>query len=160
MKLNLDLQNPTEESAIPEESKIHDWIVATLSFLNWQASSAEITVRVVGKQEIQLLNKTYRNKDKTTNILSFPFEAPEYIESDLLGDLVICHEVLVEETKQQNKVLQNHWTHMVIHGILHLLGFDHIEDSEANEMESIEIKLLEKFNIDNPYFSESLDIKK
>jgi probable rRNA maturation factor len=151
MQLMLDLQNPAQASAIPDESQMQDWVVSALNQANWQATSAELTVRVVDLLEIQELNKTYRGKNQPTNVLSFPFEIPEHIESDLLGDLVICHQVLVDEAKQQNKNLQDHWAHMVIHGTLHLLGFDHINDDEAEEMEGLEIEILKQYQIENPY---------
>jgi probable rRNA maturation factor len=151
MQLMLDLQNPAQASTIPDESQMQDWVVSALNQANWQAPSAELTVRVVDLLEIQELNKTYRGKNQPTNVLSFPFEIPEHIESDLLGDLVICHQVLVDEAKQQNKNLQDHWAHMVIHGTLHLLGFDHINDDEAEEMEGLEIEILKQYQIENPY---------
>lgn len=151
MNLTLDLQNPYQIIDIPTESKIKAWILSALQAAGWQQSSCELTIRIVDKTESQNLNKTYRNIDKPTNILSFPFEVPKEVECDLLGDLVICNAVVEEEAKQQNKLFENHWAHMVIHGTLHLLGFDHIENAEAEEMEQLEIKSLKQHDIDNPY---------
>lgn len=114
-------------------------------------SDQEITVRVVDEDESQQLNHEYRGKNKPTNVLSFPFEAPPGIEMNLLGDLVICAGVVEAEAQQQNKPLDHHWAHMIIHGTLHLLGYDHIEDDQAEEMEGLEISLLGKLSIDDPY---------
>lgn len=98
------------------------------------------------------LNTEYRGKQGATNILSFPFELPECVEGiDLLGDLVVCSEVLACEADAQHKLLTSHWAHIIIHGVLHLLGHDHIKDDEAIKMESLEIKVLQQLNIDNPY---------
>lgn len=116
---------------------------------------AEINVSIVSNNEIQKINKQFRNKDKPTNIISFEFEKPEglpaYIIDDFLGDIVIAPKVLEIEAQEQNKALNNHWQHIFIHGLLHLLGYDHIDDKEAEEMESLEIELLAKLAIDNPY---------
>ena len=119
-------------------------------------SAAEITIRLVDSDESQQLNNQYRGKDKPTNVLSFPFEVPTGIELDLLGDLVICAPVIAAEAIEQNKSENAHWAHMVIHGCLHLLGYDHINDQEAEEMEALEIALLAKLNIADPYQINSL----
>ncbi|MCL4135276.1 UNVERIFIED_CONTAM: hypothetical protein GTU68_031484 [Idotea baltica] len=101
------------------------------------------------------LNSQYRGKDKTTNVLSFPFEneflALAELAPGLLGDIVICHSVVVEQAAQQNKTVHNHYAHMVIHGLLHLCGFDHQDDEQAEEMEALEVKILAQSNIPNPY---------
>jgi probable rRNA maturation factor len=89
--------------------------------------------------------------DKPTNVLSFPFESPPEVKLDLLGDLVICAEVVEQEAQQQNKNLMHHWAHMIVHGTLHLLGYDHVEDSDAQQMEALEITILAKLAIDDPY---------
>jgi len=100
------------------------------------------------------LNQQYRGKDKPTNVLSFPFEVPEEIELDLLGDLIICTKVVEQEAKQQHKVLHTHWAHLVIHGCLHLLGYDHINEQDAEEMEKLEVQLLSTLNISDPYIEQ------
>ncbi|KZZ19879.1 rRNA maturation RNase YbeY, partial [Oleiphilus sp. HI0080] len=115
----------------------------------------ELTIRVVDTPEIQELNANYRDKDKPTNVLSFPFEAPEHIELDLLGDLIICAQVVNAEAKEQNKDEKSHWAHMTVHGVLHLLGYDHIDDIEADEMEGLEIKILHELGYANPYSQEA-----
>ncbi len=111
----------------------------------------EVTLRIVDIVESRQLNLDYRNKDKPTNVLSFPFDAPEHIEIAFLGDLVVCAAVVEQEAKEQNKLVINHWTHLCVHGLLHLLGYDHIDETEAQEMEDIETAILAKLNIDDPY---------
>nr|WP_256969536.1 rRNA maturation RNase YbeY [Crenothrix polyspora] len=111
----------------------------------------EIVIRIVDEQESQALNEQYRHKQGPTNILSFPVDVPDGIELDLLGDLVICAPVVAKEALEQQKALMDHWAHIVIHGVLHLLGYDHIDDSDADEMESKEIALLKQLHINNPY---------
>jgi probable rRNA maturation factor len=108
-------------------------------------------VRIVGPEEIRALNRDYRGKDKPTNVLSFPADIPDHIDLPLLGDLIVCADVVRNEAAEQHKSTQDHWAHMVIHGTLHLLGFDHIDDDEAQEMELLEISILQQLGIDNPY---------
>ncbi|EEQ20787.1 metalloprotease [Yersinia intermedia ATCC 29909] len=115
---------------------------------------AEVTVRLVDEAESHELNLTYRGKDKPTNVLSFPFEAPPEIELPLLGDLIICRQVVEQEAIEQEKALLAHWAHMVVHGSLHLLGYDHIVDDEAEEMESIETEIMQSLGYPDPYISE------
>lgn len=112
---------------------------------------SELLIRFVDPAEIQQLNKIYRHQDKTTNVLSFPSDLPIEIDEEILGDVVICNEIVAKEAKMQQKTFNNHLIHMAIHGTLHLLGFDHIEGSEAEKMESLEVEILEKLQIDNPY---------
>jgi probable rRNA maturation factor len=111
----------------------------------------ELTVRFVDSEESQSLNNAYRAKDKPTNVLSFPSELPDFIESPLVGDLVICHAVVSQEALDQDKAINAHYQHLIVHGVLHLLGFDHIEEADAEVMEAHEIILLDKLGIDDPY---------
>jgi probable rRNA maturation factor len=111
----------------------------------------EVTLRIVDLAESRQLNSDYRNKDKPTNVLSFPFEAPEHIEMPYLGDLVVCAAVVEQEAREQEKPVANHWAHLCVHGLLHLLGYDHIDETEAQEMEGLETAILAKLNIDDPY---------
>jgi len=97
---------------------------------------------------------TYRGKDRPTNVLSFPFECPDEVELLLLGDLVICRQVVEREAIEQEKPLMAHWAHMIVHGSLHLLGYDHIEDDEAEEMESLETEIMQGLGFADPYLSE------
>ena len=145
----LDLQIATDDNQnLPTEEQIMQWLNVILpQFMD----NAEITIRIVDEQESQQLNNTYRHKDKPTNVLSFPFESPIEIEVPLLGDLIICKQVVEAEAKEQDKSLTSHWAHMIVHGCLHLLGYDHILDEEAEEMENIEIDIMQQLGFDNPY---------
>jgi probable rRNA maturation factor len=111
----------------------------------------EVNIRIVSVDESQALNAQYRQKDKPTNVLSFESDLPDFIPSGFIGDLVICAEVVKNEALQQNKALLNHWAHMCVHGALHLLGYDHVADSAAAQMETIEVEILVKLGIDDPY---------
>lgn len=149
MSTNLDLQLASEADALPQQQDIQTWLDAVLDEV--QLPQGEITVRIVDETESRELNHQYRGKDYPTNVLSFPFEAPPGVELDLLGDLVICAPVVVREAAEQHKPLLHHWAHMCVHGTLHLLGFDHIDDNDAEEMENLEIRILAKLAIDDPY---------
>lgn len=147
--LDLQVVCPNTDN-LPEETQIVQWLETIL--LPFQ-DSAELTIRIVDQEESQYLNNTYRHKDKPTNVLSFPFEAPIDIEVPLLGDLIICKDIVEQEALEQNKDLQSHWAHMIVHGCLHLLGYDHITDEEADEMEGLEIEIMKELNFNNPYLS-------
>lgn len=145
----LDLQIASESSeGLPAESDFQQWLEAVLP--QFQEES-EVTIRIVDEAESHELNMTYRGKDKSTNVLSFPFEAPPGMELPLLGDLVICRQVVEQEAREQNKAVNAHWAHMVVHGSLHLLGYDHIVDEEADEMEAIEIEIMQSLGHPDPY---------
>jgi len=146
--IDLDLQIACEDSNLPSEQQFILWLSAALDDVK---PDAEVTIRIVEKQESQTLNFEYRGKDKPTNVLSFEFDAPPMLELNLLGDLVICKDIIEHEAKAQEKALNDHWAHMVIHGSLHLLGMDHIEPDQAIEMESLEKKILATLSIDDPY---------
>ncbi len=145
----IDLQIATENSAdLPTEQQIQQWANAAVRAENVEP---EITVRIVDEAESHQLNLTYRGKDKPTNVLSFPFECPDEVELPLLGDLVICRQVVEREAQEQGKPLTAHWAHMVVHGSLHLLGYDHIEEDEAEEMESLESQIMRSLGFADPY---------
>jgi probable rRNA maturation factor len=145
----LDLQIACNEQVLPLPEQFQCWTDAVLQSVT--NKTFEITIRLVNPDESQQLNHQYRHKNKPTNVLSFPFEVPDGIELNLLGDLVICAHVVEQEADAQNKALFDHWAHMVIHGCLHLLGYDHINDSDAQEMETLEIAILAKLSINDPY---------
>lgn len=148
----LDLQIACENSSgLPSEAHFQRWLDTVLP--QFQAES-EVTIRIVDEAESHELNHTYRGKDKPTNVLSFPFEAPPEVELPLLGDLIICRQVVEQEAAEQEKTSEEHWAHMVIHGCLHLLGYDHIEDSEAEEMESLETEIMKGMGYADPYLAE------
>jgi probable rRNA maturation factor len=152
MSIILDLQLASTASNLPSEAQIQQWLNAAVSPFQ---PVAEVTVRIVDEAESQQLNFDYREKDKPTNVLSFPFQCPPGIELPLLGDLVICAGVVAQEANEQNKSLDAHWAHMVVHGSLHLLGFDHINDDDASEMEAEEIQILAELGFADPYFIEN-----
>lgn len=145
----LDLQIVTHENNdLPKEQDFQRWVNAAI--LPFQAE-AELTIRLVDEAESRELNATYRHKDKSTNVLSFPFESPPEIKLPLLGDLVICCQVVQREAREQNKPLLAHWAHMTIHGCLHLLGYDHLTDEQAEEMETLETEILQTLGYSDPY---------
>lgn len=155
MSAIIDLQLACEHPSLPSPEDFQRWVELTLSEHantdSLRIQDTELTIRVVDEQESQTLNHDYRGKDKPTNVLSFPFEAPPGIEINLLGDLVICAQVVASEAKDQGKQEMHHWAHMTVHGCLHLLGYDHIEEQDAEVMEALEIKILAKLAIDDPY---------
>lgn len=144
----IDIQRIFESEGQPDAAQIQVWVDAALADVN---QDTEIVIRIVDEAESAQLNEQYRHKKGPTNILSFPFEVPDGIELNLLGDLVICAPVVTREASEQHKLLAHHWAHMVVHGVLHLLGYDHIDDDEAEQMEGKEIEILKKLNINNPY---------
>jgi probable rRNA maturation factor len=148
INLYLDLENATDDDDHPPPSDFKQWISAAIGN---SMDEAEISVRIVSPEEITTLNSTYRHQQKATNVLSFPADLPDHIDLPLLGDLVICAQVVEQEAREQNKNSNDHWAHMVIHGTLHLLGYDHIEQHEADVMENLEINILNTMNINNPY---------
>ncbi|WP_394178789.1 rRNA maturation RNase YbeY [Marinomonas posidonica] len=147
--LELDLQIATDKTdQLPSEADFRLWVEKALPT---SGDEYEVTIRIVDEAESQALNHEYRGKDKPTNVLSFPFESPPGIELPLLGDLVICQQVVAKEAIEQDKAQFDHWAHMTIHGILHLRGYDHINDDDAEEMENLETELLASLSISDPY---------
>jgi len=140
---------------VPAESHIEQWVLQVLTQQLESTPFPELSIQVVDEQTISELNETYRHKSGPTNVLSFPFDAPPGLPKDeaeaLLGDIVICAQVVATEAQQQHKSLQAHWAHMVVHGVLHLLGYDHLSDEDAEQMENLEIQLLSELAFPNPY---------
>lgn len=151
MTLLIDIQNPENYTDIPAEADLLAWAQAA-----WQSTGeAGVVVRIVGETESQTLNHDYRGKDYPTNVLSFPYDAPpiplDEDETEYLGDLVICLPVVVREALEQHKTETQHWAHLLVHGLLHLQGYDHITDEEAEEMEALETQLLGNLGFPDPY---------
>ncbi|MCB1584225.1 MAG: rRNA maturation RNase YbeY [Xanthomonadales bacterium] len=145
--ISLELINE-ENLKAPDSSDFVKWLDLVANHLNVEG---EVCIKIIGQEESQYLNHTYRCKNKPTNVLSFPAEIPDFVESEHIGDLAICASVVEQEALEQNKPLNHHWAHMTIHGLLHLLGYDHIDDAEAEEMEAFEIQLLYEIGVKNPY---------
>lgn len=148
MSIAVDIQYAVEAPGLPTEADFTRWVATVLRD---RKVEGEVCIRIVDAEESQALNAEYRGKDKPTNVLSFPFEVPPGVPVTLLGDLVICAEVVAREAEEQQKAALHHWAHMVVHGTLHLLGFDHINDDEAEEMEALERDLLARLDIADPY---------
>ncbi|MBQ0755179.1 MAG: rRNA maturation RNase YbeY [Gammaproteobacteria bacterium] len=161
--MQIDIQIACADSEVPSAAQLTDWATQALLAVNARstaspprvANDAALTIRLVDEAESQALNSEYRGKDKPTNVLSFPFEMPEGLPAEalppMLGDLAICAAVVRREAQQQHKDADAHWAHMIIHGVLHLLGYDHIDDGDAEMMESLEIELLAGLDYANPY---------
>ena len=147
MDISLDVQR--EVAALPKDEALLKWVTETLEFE--QQGDTELTIRFVDEKESAELNEQYRHKTGATNVLSFPFKAPAEVEIDLLGDLIICSDVVKKQAIEQKKEELAHWAHMVVHGTLHLLGYDHLTDAEAAIMEEKEIKILSQLGYSDPY---------
>ncbi|MFT6051669.1 MAG: putative rRNA maturation factor [Halioglobus sp.] len=147
MSLRVDVQTATSEP-VPEEGDIRSWIEAALSM---HREDVELTVRLVDVAEMAELNESYRGKSGPTNVLSFPADLPAEVTLPLLGDIVICAPVVAREASAQHKPEMAHWAHMTVHGTLHLLGYDHLEEREAVAMEVLETEILARLNYPCPY---------
>lgn len=171
MKLAVTVQMASSRRGVPHARSFNRWAQAACApYLpvgkkDRQDKELALTIRVVGAAESRRLNRTWRAKDKPTNVLSFPagpfapgnngvpsrLSTKEFSALHELGDLAICAPVVAREAKEQGKTTQAHWAHMVVHGVLHLLGFDHENDRDATAMEAREVKILAQFGYDNPY---------
>ena len=147
----IDIQINAFSTEVPDKKQIREWVRAVFSLLNRRL--VPLTVRIVDEKEIRDLNRLYRGKDQVTNVLSLAYEPLPNVDVDLLGDVVICGSVVVKEAKDQEKLFMDHWALIVVHGILHLFGYDHETDDEAVTMERLEIKLLNGLGFANPYLS-------
>ncbi len=149
--LELDVQNalsPATVTPVPDNTSIMRWCQAALA---QRQGETQLTVRLVDEAESAELNETYRGKKGPTNVLSFPFEAPPGVDIPLLGDVVICAAVVQREAQEQGKSVLDHWAHMVVHGVLHLIGYDHMTEHQAHEMEQLEREILAGMAIADPY---------
>jgi len=146
-RVTLDLQLATRLTGLPAQADFETWAEQ-----GWQGDGeTEVTLRIVDEPEGHELNHQYRGKDYPTNVLSFPFEAPPGVELGLLGDLVICAGVVEREAREQGKTPEAHWAHLLIHGMLHLQGYDHQDPDEAETMENLEVHLLAELGFPDPY---------
>jgi probable rRNA maturation factor len=151
----LDVQYAVTTADLPTVADFQTWVDDTLNFMRYNKTAPELTLRIVDLSEGRDLNKQWRHRDYATNVLSFPFECPPGVPLNLLGDIVLCAPVVAQEAQDQGKISQAHWAHLVVHGVLHLLGYDHLSDEEAQEMETLEIEILQHFNYPNPYLENS-----
>jgi len=162
LSVELDLQNPSNAEFLPTLLEMKTWCEAAIQSESHQKAfenTLSVLLRVVGSDESADLNQKYREKSGPTNVLSFPNDVPEFMlgiaelneQNSHLGDLVICEWLVQKEAVEQAKPLVSHWAHLIIHGVLHLQGFDHIDDAEALEMEALEIQILEQLGFANPY---------
>lgn len=149
MQILVDIQqNSTTVTDIPLESDFNKWISIAVET---KITKAELCIVIIDKEEMILLNQQYRNKKDATNVLSFPAKIPSDLALNILGDIVICAPVVVEEAEQQHKHRLHHWAHLTIHGTLHLLGYDHETEEEAVIMEKLEIEMMKKLGYPDPY---------
>lgn len=148
MKHKVNIQRATKTPDLPSNQRIRTWVRAALA---GRVPQTELTIRVVGTREAARLNRTWREEKGPTNVLSFPSDDRHDLAAGFLGDIVLCAPVIVREAMQQGKSLDAHWAHMIMHGTLHLLGYDHVKPAEARKMESLEKKLLATLSIADPY---------
>tara|TARA_B110000967_G_scaffold4721_1_gene4666 strand:+ start:4882 stop:5376 length:495 start_codon:yes stop_codon:yes gene_type:complete len=148
MNLSIDIQKACASEDSPDEDSIKRWVSAAVRD---ERDECELSIRIVDELESADFNQRYRGKSAATNVLSFPFDAVTPEPLPILGDLVICAPVLVREAAEQQKTTTAHWAHIVIHGVLHLLGYDHIEDQDAEQMESLETEIMLVLDFPPPY---------
>jgi len=147
MPTSVDLQNDSNFEAIPARGKFERWVSAAL---RKDYRQLEQTICIVDEAQSRELNHRYRGKDRPTNVLAFPADS-DLLDYDCLGDLVICAPVVRAEAHEQGKTEEAHWAHLVVHGMLHLQGFDHQDEQQAAEMETLEIEILDTLGYTNPY---------
>jgi probable rRNA maturation factor len=144
----IDLQLATTASSVPAQPELLRWVHAALAA---EGTEGEVSIRVVDAAESRELNRTYRDKDAPTNVLSFPCELAVEVEPRLLGDVVICAPLVATEAAAQGKSVRAHWAHLIVHGTLHLLGYDHERAAEAKRMEMRERSILGDLGFPDPY---------
>jgi probable rRNA maturation factor len=147
VKLDLAIQNASSFEPVPSQKQFERWVGAVLN----EQGDTELLIRLVDQPESRTLNAQYGNKDRPTNVLSFPADLPEEIGLALLGDIIICAPIVAEEAQSHNKPAEAHWAHLTVHGVLHLLGHDHKAEEEASAMETLETSILESLGYPDPY---------
>ncbi|MCP5419174.1 MAG: rRNA maturation RNase YbeY [Gammaproteobacteria bacterium] len=150
MNLELDVQIALDSPGLPDDRQLHRWATAALAG-GCREQATELVIRMVNEVESEALNTTYRHKQGPTNVLSFPAQMPADIPVNLLGDIVICAPLVMQEAVTQGKPPEAHWAHLVVHGVLHLLGYDHGNDSQARDMEELETRILADLGYPDPY---------
>lgn len=154
-----DVQCMYADVSVPGDQQFNNWVLATIDYLveneQLEKMDYEVDIRIVDKVDSQQLNKEYRQKNMPTNVLSFPFDTPDIFKQhqqrNILGDVVVCALIVEAEAQQQNKTIEQHWAHMIVHGVLHLLNYDHINNDDASIMEALEVKILSQLGYPNPY---------
>jgi probable rRNA maturation factor len=153
--MDLELQIAVEQAGLPLESDFTHWVTGALKHLSEDLEDIALCIRIVGEKEVSTLNKSYRDKDGPTNVLSFPANTPEFVVAETkekpLGDIVLCAPLVGREASAQGKESAAHWAHLTVHGVLHLLKYDHEDPKEAERMEAVEIAILEQLGFANPY---------
>jgi len=160
---SVDVECIYADALVPTDSLIHHWVSTVIKFLventSFEKIDYDVAIRIVDKADSQQLNNQYRKKDAATNVLSFPFDMPDIFkqhqQTNILGDIVICALIVETEAQQQNKKIEQHWAHIIVHGVLHLCHYDHISDEGADVMEALEIKILSQLGYSNPYMENS-----
>lgn len=145
---SVEIQRVFEIPSVPASTRMSEWASAVMAD---RVEDSELVIRVVGIEESSALNQQYRKKKGPTNVLSFSYEKSDTVPLETFGDLVICASVVEKEAAEQKKSLDAHWAHMIVHGVLHLLGYDHIEEADALEMETLEQAILGGMGFPNPY---------
>jgi probable rRNA maturation factor len=151
-KLDVAVGYAAPRKGVPAPASFRRWIEAALKGAK-RRKATEVSLRIVDIEEGQALNLQYRGRDYATNVLSFPVELPPGVNLPLIGDLVICAPVVAREAAEQGKKPADHWAHLTIHGTLHLLGYDHIDEAEAETMEALETRVLAGLGIADPYIA-------
>lgn len=151
MSIEIDIQYATDINNLPKEDLIKEWVISSL---NGYIEDAELTIRIVDEAEGTQLNEKWRNAQGPTNVLSFPYNELNETTQNIQGDIVVCAPVIMREAAEQRKSVDAHWAHMIVHGILHLLGYDHINENDAKEMESLETTILRGLDFPDPYISQ------
>ena len=151
VRLDVSVSYAAPRTGVPAATSFRKWVAAAL---RGRIREADLAIRIVGAKEGRALNRHYRGKDYATNVLSFPAELPEGVKMPLLGDLVICAPVVAREAKEQHKPAVAHYAHLTVHGVLHLLGWDHDDDKEAEAMEQLEREILAALGLPDPYAEE------
>jgi probable rRNA maturation factor len=151
--MSVDVQIATDAAGIPSRTVIRNWVQRAVDVTD-SGRDVDVSVRIVDEEEMRALNRNYRDQDKSTNVLAFPAGDAGFVppgERPLLGDIVVCADIVAREADEQGKPLDHHWGHMLVHGTLHLLGHDHISEREAEAMEALERRVLASLGIADPY---------